>query len=114
MYNGWTNYWTWRVMLETFADDTDSFVDDSTGRDVHSLKEYLKEYFIEVNFPDGLGKVNIAQWPHNIMDQVNWLEIAETILVNYDETHCLNCKNYTDDTFCTRSCEDEHRYAGTI
>jgi len=69
-YNGWTNYATWRVMLELFERHT-----HEDGMDADYCKE-VAEDIVEVN-------PQIAQdYANAFLDEVNWYEVAEAINEN--------------------------------
>ena len=69
-YNGWTNYATWRVMLELFERHTS---EDNLNAD--SCKE-LAEDIVEDN-------AQLAQdYANAFLDEVNWYEIADAINEN--------------------------------
>ena len=69
-YNGWTNYATWRVMLELFDTHT-----PEDGMDADYCKE-VAEDIVE-------GNPQVAQdYANAFLDEVNWYEIAEAINEN--------------------------------
>jgi len=69
-YNGWTNYATWRVMLELFERHTS---EDNLNADY--CKE-LAEDIVEDN-------AQLAQdYANAFLDEVNWYEIADAINEN--------------------------------
>ena len=69
-YNGWTNYATWRVMLELFERHT-----PEDGMDADYCKE-VAEDIVE-------GNPQIAQdYANAFLDEVNWYEVAEAINEN--------------------------------
>ena len=77
MYNGWTNYATWRINLEML----DTY--ETPTRCAHDLSRELKEYcegFIDETTPDGLAK----DYALAFMDDVNWYEIAEHIIADME------------------------------
>jgi hypothetical protein len=90
MYNGWTNYETWRVNLECLSDDpyySGHFFDDngiewSDDLDVMEVALLMAEYMegsvndfveLELNRPDGL----VVGWLRAFLSDVNWYEIAK-------------------------------------
>ena len=82
-YNGWTNYATWRVMLEIFDGLSPQ---DITGRSLPArseLKDALKEYAEEIidQSPDGLAK----DYALAFISDVDWWEIADNMVANYEE-----------------------------
>ena len=81
-YNGWTNYATWRVMLELFDRHTS---EDNLNADY--CKE-LAEDIVEDN-------AQIAQdYANAFLDEVNWYEIADAI--NEEESEVFTTKNERD------------------
>ena len=91
-YNGWTNYATWRVNLEIFDGAT---VDDVTGEapegidrddDLRTLALALSEHaelLIEEQTTDGFARGLALAF----LSDVNWQEIAEHILSDWEESH---------------------------
>lgn len=86
-YNGWTNYATWRVALEIF----DPF-DMSDYYQTYMLKTYefgqfLKEYADDILSEDQKGLDNeclALSYARAFMDEVNWYEIADHIIQDYE------------------------------
>jgi len=79
-YNGWTNYPTWRVMLEVF--DGMEFDDIEPSRD--ACKDFVQELLDAAtgNAPEG----SIFQgWVSAWLSDVNWDEIAEAVKENGGE-----------------------------
>ena len=75
MYNGWTNYATWRVNLEIF----DGY--DPEGQEIDH--EYCKDFAEEIVFGD-INDINTSNalahsYASAFMSDVNWHEIAEHI-----------------------------------
>jgi len=73
-YNGWTNYATWRIYLEIFADfdfDEEIYQND---RDADFCQDFAEEA-IFYDVPDGLAK----DYAFAFLSEVNWYEIAEHI-----------------------------------
>jgi hypothetical protein len=86
-YNGWTNYATWRVMLEIFDgfDPYDNFSDDQRYMK-DNLAEYLKDYVETLIYEAGGGDGNIAvDYALAFLSDVNWYEIAEHMIEDYKE-----------------------------
>lgn len=78
-YNGWTNYATWRIYNEIFADF--DFDYDFYGNDKD--KDFCQDFAEEVIFndtPDGLAK----DYAYAFLRDVNWYEISEHINENFD------------------------------
>jgi hypothetical protein len=77
LYNGWTNYATWRVNLEMF----DGY--DPDGSPVHAdlLKEMAEEYI-------GMDCVSDKGFAYSyaivFIADVNWTEIAKSINEAYE------------------------------
>ena len=70
-YNGWTNYATWRVNLEMFADMSaeDGLVDDY----------YLRSLVEDLIDSDCGAHSLVRDWASAFVSQVNFQEIADTI-----------------------------------
>ena len=80
-YNGWTNYATWRVMLELFeanqhcnlnADRCKELAEDTVEDNAQIAKDYANAF----------------------LDEVDWHEIAEA--VNEEESEVFTTKNERD------------------
>ena len=71
-YNGWTNYATWRVYVEIFADF--DFDDEWYGnnRDKDFCQDFAEESIFN-DIPDGLAK----DYAYAFLRDVNWYEIAQ-------------------------------------
>jgi hypothetical protein len=79
-YNGWSNYATWRVNLEMF--DGTSFIEDETldaYQISHILKEYVEDYLIQ-----DTGKGIAIDYALAFISDVNWYEIAESMIANFE------------------------------
>jgi hypothetical protein len=77
-YNGWTNYATWRVMLEYFDGITAGDLLGEDGR--KALPSDCREAvdrFIHEDHPD--THPTVLEWASAFVDRVNWQEIADTI-----------------------------------
>lgn len=72
-YNGWTNYATWRVMLEIF----DGYMpeDDEDSWDAERVQNYADELIsIDVREP------SVAlDYARAFLSDVNWYEIADAL-----------------------------------
>tara|TARA_R100000306_G_C4278100_1_gene93634 strand:- start:210 stop:467 length:258 start_codon:yes stop_codon:yes gene_type:complete len=69
-YNGWTNYETWRVMLEIFDGyETDEEVDD----------DYVKDYTEELVLLDVDENSLAASYALSFVSNVHWYQIAEAV-----------------------------------
>jgi hypothetical protein len=79
-YNGWTNYATWRVNLEIFDDFR--VYDSKLMDNAYDLGQYLKEtaeVYIEDSSSYGLAR----DYALAFLDDVNWKEIAEHMIADY-------------------------------
>ena len=68
-YNGWTNFETWRVMLEIF--------DGLQGEDMggpDGLKDFAEEIICQ-SAPEGLAR----DYALAFLSEVNWYEIANAL-----------------------------------
>lgn len=77
-YNGWTNYATWRVMLEIF----DGYAHDQEGADHVVTAEECESCVGEVldaSFDVGLEFNLVRSYADAFLDEVNWHEIASHI-----------------------------------
>lgn len=79
-YNGWSNYETWCVKL--WLDNDGWEYDRSMGRTVYSLSVNLKA-MVNDTAPD-LGASMFADLLGAAIDSVNFREIAEGILEDYE------------------------------
>jgi hypothetical protein len=73
-YNGWTNYETWRVMLEIF----DGLEDDMGGPE--ALKDFAEDVICE-SAPEGLAR----DYALAFLSEVNWYEIAKVLSADDEE-----------------------------
>jgi len=97
-YNGWTNFETWKMNLEVFADNYSIFyMDDPEG-----LEEYAEGCVQGNEFTTNLA--------FNFLKDVNFQEIYEAIQDEYTEFYCLNCKGEKDNAteYCSKKCKEEH------
>jgi hypothetical protein len=86
-YNGWTNYATWRVMLEIFdgLDPFEYFANSDGNFENVNLAECLKEH-AENLITDYKSETNLAQdYALAFLSYVNWHEIAEHMIEDYSE-----------------------------
>jgi len=82
-YNGWTNYATWRVMLEIIGDAT---LDDLVGAprtaktaedfDAYDIGQQLKGYVCDILEGNSLT----LGYALAFVSDVNWYEIAEHLI----------------------------------
>lgn len=94
-FNGWSNYATWRVMLEVI----DPSADDLAGWSAEALKEWVAETIDEI--ATGIAR----DYAHAFMNDVNWYEIADHLREEYGL--CKNCDEPTMDEYCTE-CEKDN------
>jgi hypothetical protein len=86
-YNGWTNYSTWRVNLEMFSDYDASWmlltdeVKDGEAVATKHLARYIQDLAQE-NIIDASNPGPARDFALTFMWDVNWKEIAETIIDN--------------------------------
>ncbi len=66
-YNGWSNYATWRIMLEHFSGD-------QRHLDAGTCKEMVEEY-LEINCDNEMTLSYALAFTHN----VNWYEISDAL-----------------------------------
>lgn len=84
-YNGWTNYETWRVMLEVFDGvDPRSISTRFHPDEAYNLGHDLKEYVIEILEAEGTKGLTF-DYALAFIDNVNWYEIAEHMIEDYAE-----------------------------
>lgn len=76
-YNGWSNYATWRVMLEVFDGDAHYRAENEEEyEDIDELAEVLKNS-VDDMIADNSGDELIAGWANAFIEDVDWYEIAE-------------------------------------
>jgi hypothetical protein len=83
-YNGWTNYATWRVMLEMFdgANWNDYYI--GSFPEPYDLGLALKEHVENLIYESGGGKGNrAADYALAFLSDVNWYEIAEHMIEDH-------------------------------
>ena len=80
-YNGWTNYETWRIHLEWFDDNPESFTDITLEPLVLAtiLEDYIYDTLAENNIPSVF-----EGYIHSFLQDCNFLEIAKH-LIEYRE-----------------------------
>ena len=69
-YNGWTNYSTWRIMLEHFDGEERQL-------EAQECKEMVEEY-LEINCDNEMTLSYALAFTHN----VNWYEISDALKDN--------------------------------
>jgi hypothetical protein len=86
-YNGWTNYATWRVMLEIFDGLEQSEMFDLT-LPVEQLRHVLQDYaeeLITMSVSDPNAPNLALDYAMAFIRDVNWYEIAEHMIEDYKE-----------------------------
>lgn len=84
-YNGWTNYATWRVQLEYFAD---SKLGDFVGNKlipISDLESLLKEHIEEIIESTTKEGCLARGWAMAFIDDVRWSEIADYLITADNE-----------------------------
>lgn len=88
-YNGWTNYATWRVNLECFdcAFEPCDYWDDYATLNISELADRIKdnaeEYIFSIDRQEG---TLMEQYARAFLSDVNWYEIAQSIIDAYPQT----------------------------
>jgi hypothetical protein len=81
MYNGWSNYETWRVNLEIF----DGYEwEGENYRDTYELSKCLEQYADDA--VTGFGEITAGlaiDYARSFLSEVNYFEIAEHLEENY-------------------------------
>lgn len=94
-FNGWTNYATWRIMLEVI----DPASDNIAGWSAEQIEEYVAESIDE----DSKGFAR--DYAHAFVHNVNWYEIANHLREEYGL--CKGCNEPTMAEYCTE-CEKDN------
>lgn len=102
MYNGWSNYETWRVKTEFCDDLVESIHGEMQFGDEDTLAEYLESHTNTAIDVDASGLA--ADWARAFISDVNWREIAAAyvddnpdLIEGYqDEWECLECGEVFD------------------
>jgi len=82
-YNGWTNKQTWNINL-TYGEIFANMCEEQTFDDVDHLADAFESIVNELEF-EGLKSISLAhQAVGEYLDQVNWLEIAETYTADFN------------------------------
>ena len=87
-YNGWTNYETWRIMLEVldgmtledfgFRPNEGAATEDIMDDLSNAIESFVVEH-TTINVPDGIA-LNLML---SFLDKVNWLEIADHLILDW-------------------------------
>jgi hypothetical protein len=84
-YNGWTNYATWRINLEIFADMDAEKIEEAfyAGRlymepiTSTNVKQYVLDFlFGSREFPENAVEHMVESYARSFLNQVNWYEIS--------------------------------------
>ena len=76
-YNGWTNYATWRIMLEWFQDDDHIRELERTAIDSYDLSQRMKEYVFDSWEEYNESGNPFMDYAYSFLEDVNWVEIGE-------------------------------------
>ena len=90
-YNGWTNYETWRVSLEFFADIDEEelneiFDDKPEDNPMLDVEGYLEDIVLEHINNDAKEGSIAHSYAYAFVHRVNWYEITEHLYARYQET----------------------------
>jgi len=81
-HNGWTNYATWRVNLEFFdGQSPEDIMGEHVPVEYSVLEEQLENYLEEQ------GQGLVLDYALAFISDVNWYEIAQTLVEEYKEEH---------------------------
>ena len=86
-YNGWTNYATWRVMLEVFdgLEFAEMFALDEGAYNLSKDLQNYAEELIEMSISDPHAPSLAKDYALAFLSEVNWHEIANHIINDYAE-----------------------------
>ena len=104
-YNGWTNYATWRVALEIFDGDGETWYNEY-GKNQSQMAEAAEDYVQSILEYEGEGLA--YDYAVAFVRSVNYFEIAEHIINDYHHYGCEHCGNPVEDIeddFCSDSCK---------
>tara|TARA_B110000305_G_scaffold240002_1_gene309315 strand:+ start:1832 stop:2212 length:381 start_codon:yes stop_codon:yes gene_type:complete len=118
-HNGWTNYATWRINLEMIGDQEfhrdEAYIDECKNGDTYKLSLAMQDYVL-----DSLSSDDSLTYDYAcaFVAEVNFYEIAEHIISDYEESHCRNCNEQLDyDTsvgsYCSEDCSKEDEVLST-
>jgi len=79
-YNGWTNYATWRVMLECFDGDIEQYEEYTA----ETCEDIMRDYIADQS--SGLA----SDYANSFLSDVNWNEIATKMEMDIKEERELS------------------------
>lgn len=87
-YQGWTNYATWKINLELIDPEVTAMLESGetyeTTQDLAEHLESMIDDLEELAFEDVSDKnelcLTFKSYAHNFIEDVNWYEIAESIV----------------------------------
>jgi len=90
-YNGWTNYETWRVSLEFFADIDEEELKDMFGNNdeedpMRDVWNHLADIVLDHISNDAKEGSIAHSYAYAFVNSVNWYEITEHLFAQYQET----------------------------
>ena len=115
-YNGYTNYATWRINLEMISDQQfhldELYIPLFKKGDTYKLAGELEEFVLEYLLDQG-GETLTYNYACAFVAEVNFYEIAEHIIHDYELAHCGNCNDQLDydtsyDGYCSKECANEN------
>jgi hypothetical protein len=80
-YNGYTNYATWKIMLEQCNNEYTylALKEIIDTKDVYEISIALKDY-VESDLFDGREFNSLESYAYDFLQDVNWIEIAEHMI----------------------------------
>lgn len=111
-YNGWSNYATWRINLEIFDGfelEFDANMEEDSEFDAYELKDRLQEIaedaiFSGVGYDERRPSTLMEDYARAFLQDVNYQEIAEHLIKNCAEVHCLLCDHVWDEAASPDAC----------
>lgn len=84
-YNGWTNYATWRINLEVFDGFNleEYYQLDLASCDLSCVANDIESYAREIVEYSTEGKGLALDYANAFLSEVNWHEIAQSMMDNY-------------------------------
>jgi hypothetical protein len=123
-HNGWTNYATWRINLEMISDQeihlNEDYADECKNGDINKLSLAMQEYVLENLYTENQLTYDYAC---AFVAEVNFYEIADHIISDYEESHCRNCNEQLNfdtsldggwSSYCTEECKKEEEVLSTF